>query len=487
MSNAIRNDTGGVTRNDTGGVLRAPLLMRTRLLRTASFRLAALYLLLFTASAAALGGAVFWMTHESLLQQLESRVHVALDHFAEADQKGGAAGLIAHVQKYSRGAGALDYLVESPDGVRLAGQLPVVGDRRGWLRLTVTDQDGTKPVLAYVKQLPGGIVIAVADDLRRVHRADDAVLRAVALSIAITILLGGAGGIWLSRVFLHRVDAMSRTAEAIIDGDLGQRIPLRGSGDDLDRLAETLNRMLDRMEKLLTSVREASNNIAHDLRTPLSRLRQHLEEARGRPGSGADHEHALDRAKAEVEALLGTFAALLRIAEVEAGAQRAAFCRVDLSAVVETVADAFAPAAEDEGRRLTADVAPGVAVHGDKELLTQMLVNLADNALRHTPRGTVVRLSLARQGRQAVLAVQDNGAGIPEAERDHVLRRFYRLDHSRTTPGSGLGLSLVAAVAELHGAALRLEDARPGLRVSVMLAMVGDAGALAAEAVRAAE
>jgi signal transduction histidine kinase len=463
------------------------LLRPPRLLRTASFRLAALYLLLFTASAAALGGAVFWMTHESLMQQLQSRVHLALDHFADAAQQGGAAGLVRHVRTYSRGAGALDYLVQSPDGVRLAGQLPTVGDRRGWVPLTATDQDGTKPVLAYAKQLPDGVVVAVADDLRRVYRADDAVLRAVALSIATTILIGGAGGIWLSRVFLRRVDAMSRTAEAIIDGDLGQRIALRGSGDDLDRLAETLNRMLDRIEKLLTSVREASNNIAHDLRTPLSRLRQHLEEARGQVGSGASHARALDRAKAEVEAVLGTFAALLRIAEVEAGAQRAAFCRVDLSAAVETVAEAFAPSAEEDGRRITADIAPGVAVHGDKELLTQMLVNLVENALRHTPSGTDVRLSLTRLGRrQAVLAVQDNGPGIPDAEREQVLRRFYRLDHSRTTPGSGLGLSLVAAVAELHGAVLRLEDMRPGLRVSVTLALVGDVRASAPEAVRVA-
>jgi signal transduction histidine kinase len=444
-----------------------------------------LYLLLFTASAATLGGVVFWMTHESLMEQLQSRVRVALDHAAEVDQTGGAAGLVRHVRTYSRGAGALDFLVQSSDGVRLAGQLPSVGDRRGWVRLRAADQDGTKPVLAYVRQLPDGEVVAVADDLRRVYRADDAVLRAVVLSIAITILLGGAGGIWLSRVFLRRVDAMSRTAEAIIDGDLGQRIPLRGSGDDLDRLAETLNRMLDRIEKLLTSVREASNNIAHDLRTPLSRLRQHLDEARGQGGSRADHAHALDRAKVEVEALLGTFAALLRIAEVEAGAQRAAFCRVDVSAAVETVVDAFAPSAEDEGRRITADIAPGIAVHGDKELLTQMLVNLVENALRHTPIGTEVRLSLARSGRrQVVLAVQDNGPGIPHDERERVLRRFYRLDHSRTTRGSGLGLSLVAAVAELHGAALRLEDAGPGLRVSVTLGMAWNAPALALETVR---
>lgn len=456
-----------------------------RLFRTASFRLAALYLLLFTASAAALGGAVFWMTHESIMQQLQSRIRYAMDHLVEADRSDGIAGLIRHVQFYARGAGALDYLVQSPQGARLAGQIPAVGERRGWVRLTATDQDGTKPVLAYVKQLPDGTVVAIADDLRRVYGADIAVLRAVALSIAITILLGSAGGIWLSRVFLHRVDSMSRTAEAIIDGDLGQRIPRRSTGDDLDRLAETLNRMLDRIETSLVSAREASNNIAHDLRTPLSRLRHHLEEARGQAGPSGEHAHAFDRAKAEVEALLGTFAALLRIAEVEAGAQRAAFRCVDLSMVVETVADAFAPSAEDEGRRITAQISPGISVHGDKELLTQLLVNLVDNALRHTPRGTEVRLLLTRPDRrQTVLCVQDDGPGIPEAEREQVLRRFYRLDQSRTTPGSGLGLSLVAAIAELHGAALKLDDARPGLRVSMTLGVLGATRAPAPEAER---
>jgi signal transduction histidine kinase len=228
--------------------------------------------------------------------------------------------------------------------------------------------------------------------------------------------------------------------------------------------------MLDRMGRLLESVRQASNNIAHDLRTPLSRLGQRLEEARTQARSAADHERALDAARAEVDGLLGTFAALLRIAEVEAGAQRAAFRPVDLSAVVATVAEAFAPSAEEAGYALVAEVAAGVVVHGDRELLTQMLVNLVENALRYTPPGTQVRLLLRDEAGCDVLAVEDNGPGVPEAEHALVLRRFYRLDHSRSTPGSGLGLSLVAAVAELHGAELRLEDARPGLRVSLTLA-----------------
>jgi signal transduction histidine kinase len=455
-------------------VLRVPV--RTpRVLRTASFRFAALYLLLFTASAVVLGGAVFWMTHATLTQQLETRVNNALNHLTVEFPTGGLPGLVTHAVEFGRGPGALDYLVQSPQGTRLAGEIPVVGPQRGWLRLTAVDQGERKSLLAYAEELPGGVVVAVGDDVRRIRLAESAVLQAFAWGVSATLLLGIGGGIWLSQLFLYRVDAISRTAEAIIDGDLTQRVPLRGIGDDLDHLAETLNRMLDRMGKLLESVRDASNNIAHDLRTPLSRLGQHLEEARAQADSAAD-QHALDRARAEVEALLNTFAALLRIAEVEAGAQRAAFRRVDLSAIVATVAEAFTPSAEEAGYALTAEVAPGIAVHGDRELLTQMLVNLVENALRHTPPGTRVRLTLGRRAGRAVLVVEDNGPGVPEAEREPILRRFYRLDHSRSTPGSGLGLSLVAAAAELHGAALRLADAGPGLRVTVQFSRFAGLG-----------
>jgi signal transduction histidine kinase len=454
-------------------------LRTPRVLRTASFRFAALYLLLFTASAVVLGGVVFWMTHATLTQQLETRVQNAVSHLSDEYGTGGLQGLVTHAVEYGRGPGALDFLVQSPQGTRVAGEIPAIGAQRGWLRLTAVDQGEPKRLMAYAEELPGGVVVAVGDDIRRIRQAEAAVLKAFAWGVSVTLLLGVGGGIWLSQLFLNRVDAISRTAEAIIDGDLTQRVPVRGTGDDLDRLAETLNRMLDRMGKLLESVRQASNNIAHDLRTPLSRLGQRLEDARVQARSAADHQRALDGAKAEVDALLGTFAALLRIAEVEAGAQRAAFHRVDLSAIVATVAEAFAPSAEEAGYTLVAEATPGIAVHGDRELLTQMLVNLVENALRHTPPGTQVRLLLGCRAGRAVLAVEDNGPGVPEAERELVLRRFYRVDHSRTTPGSGLGLSLVAAVAELHGAELRLEDARPGLRVSVTLNLAHKVGEVA--------
>ncbi|HJS86138.1 MAG TPA: HAMP domain-containing sensor histidine kinase [Acetobacteraceae bacterium] len=447
-----------------------------RLLRTASLRLAALYLLLFTASAVVLGAVVFWTTRAALDGQARARIQAEVASLRDEYQAGGLPRLIAAVEARGRGAGALDYLVQGAEGRRLAGEIAPLGQRRGWLRLDAAETDDGRGEHELVRALAvpfgEGIVVAVGDDFERIAEAEEAILRAFAWAIGLTLLLGVGGGAWLSHLFLRRVDAIGRVAEAIIEGDLARRVPVRGTGDDLDRLAATLNRMLDRIAILMESLRQVSNDIAHDLRTPLSRLGQRLEDARAHARSVADYERAVEGAAAEAEALLGTFAALLRIAEVEAGAQRAAFRWVDLSRLAETVADAFAPVAEDEGRALRAEIAPGVTVHGDQELLTQMLANLVENALRHTPPGSRVRVLLAEQasGDPAsgpVLSVEDNGTGIPENERGRVLRRFHRLEQSRTTPGSGLGLSLVAAVAELHGARLGLEDAGPGLRVSL--------------------
>lgn len=242
---------------------------------------------------------------------------------------------------------------------------------------------------------------------------------------------------------------------------------MRGTGDDLDRLAGTLNRMLDRIGVLMDSLRQVSSDVAHDLRTPLSRLRQRLEGALTSAGSVAEYQAAVEAAVAEAESLLETFSALLRIAQVEGGSPRSGFRDVDLSGVVEAVVDAFLPDAEDGGRALVSDVAPNVAMRGDQELLTQMLANLAENALRHTPAGTRILVRLGEGGDGPLLEVEDNGPGVPEEDRARILRRFYRGERSRTTAGSGLGLSLVAAVAELHDAALLLDDARPGLRISI--------------------
>ena len=298
---------------------------------------------------------------------------------------------------------------------------------------------------------------------------EEAVATAFGWTVGLAALLGIGGGVLVSRTFLARVDAISRTAEAIIGGDLARRVPVRGTGDDLDRLVGTLNRMLDRIGALMESLHQVSSDVAHDLRTPLSRLYQRLEDARAHARSVREYEAAVDGAMRDAEGLLDTFSALLRIAQVEGASPRAGFGRVDLSAVAEAVADAYRPDAEEAGHVLTASVAPGVVVHGDQELLTQAAANLVENALRHTAPGTQISLRLTRDPETgACLAVEDDGPGVAGDDLPRLAHRFYRGERSRTTPGNGLGLSLVAAVADLHGVTLRLRNAGPGLWVSMM-------------------
>lgn len=443
-----------------------------RIFRTASFRLAALYISLFTASVVVLGVVVFWTSRTVLEEQMRARIETEVSALKGEFQSVGVEGFLAAVRRREQGPGALDYLVQAADGTRLAGDLPNVGAARGWITLDVTGgtsgQNGPEQLRALVVNLPGGGLLAVGDDLDHLKDAQEAIVTALLWVAAFTALLGTGGGLLLSRGFLSRIDTISRTAEAIIAGDLRRRIPVSGTNDDLDRLAKTLNQMLDRIGILMESLRQVSTDIAHDLRTPLSHLLQRLDTARSRAASREDYADAIDAAIADAEAILVTFAALLGIAHIEAASERPDLREVDISLVAETVVDAFAPSAEEQGHPMTGRIERGISILGDKELLTQLLVNLVENALRHTSFGTTIQVSLARAAGQAVeLSVEDRGSGIPAEERALVLRRFYRREQSRTTPGNGLGLSLVAAIARLHGAALRLEDAAPGLRVTV--------------------
>jgi signal transduction histidine kinase len=446
-----------------------------RLLRTASFRLAALYALLFTLSVLILGAVSLWSIRGALDRQMTDRIEAEVATLQAIYQSGGLAALAAAAHARGLGPVALDYAVEQPHGTRLAGILPQLPARSGWMTIAGGPRredalvEPAERLRALVVNLPDGIRLAVGDDLSRIDDVQETVLTAFGWVAALVAALGIGGGVLMSLGFLRRVDAITRTAEAIIAGDLSRRITLRGSGDDLDRLAFTLNHMLDRIAALMDSLRQVSNDIAHDLRTPLSRLSQGLNAARATAGSPAEYQRAMDRAIAESEGILETFGALLRIAQIEAGSRRAGFRTVNFAEIVTTVVEALDPVAEDQQHVLRAelpppgaDLPPGI---GDRELLVQMLVNLIENALRHTPAGCTVLVSLGRIDGAIELAVLDNGPGVPAAERARILDRFYRRDTSRSTPGSGLGLSIVAAVAELHRAELLIEDAKPGLRV----------------------
>lgn len=446
-----------------------------RPLRTTSFQLALLYALLFAGSVIVVGAFVYWTALSALNQQIatqietESRTLQAEFHSSDLDR------LVAAVRERTRSrmAAKLSYLVIGPNGERLAGDLPVIPTHTGWLDIdageNVTGEQTTNAewLRVLVVELKGGPRLAVGGDLGQVEEVQEAILGALGSAAGIVLVLGIGGGLALSIGFLRRVDAITRTAEAIIAGDLAQRVPTRGTNDDFDRLAATLNRMLDRIATLLESLRQVSNDVAHDLRMPLARLRQRLESIRDHHLLEANGEAALDIALAEMDTILDTFAALLRIAQIEAGTRRAGFGEVNLSAIFETVIDAFGPAAEDAGKSVIARVEPGIGIRGDRELLTQMLANLVENAIRHTPSGTRIEVSLIPGQDGPVGIVADNGPGVPKEERERIFRRFYRLERSRTTPGSGLGLSLVAAIAALHEISIDLQDNKPGLRVQL--------------------
>jgi signal transduction histidine kinase len=296
------------------------------------------------------------------------------------------------------------------------------------------------------------------------------ILSAFAWAVGATIALGVAGGLWLSAQFLRRVDAMRLAAHGIMAGDWSRRIPLTPVNDDLSTLARTFNRLFDRIEKLLLANKHVSADVAHDLRKPLSHVLRRLEEARLRDGPSNAIRSALDASIAEIEGVLETFDALLRIGQIEAGARRAAFRPLDLAEIARDVVEAFQPAADEGARTLAARLDTPMPMLGDKELLTQMIANLLDNALRHTPQGVRIIVAGDHSPRGLRLTVEDNGPRVDSRDLPMIFQRFYRAEAARSSPGSGLGLSLVAAIAELHGLDCLASDSHPGLRVTLSTA-----------------
>ena len=459
-----------------------------RIVKTASFRLAALYALIFGASVIVLAGVVYVISTAALDRQTHTRIQSEATELSQEYKSGGLKATLAAIRDRQRGrlVGGLDYTVYAMDGQRLFGTLPDMARAAGWSDMT-GPPDGDEPegeqehLIVYSVPLGNRYWLMVGDDIGKVQRVGRLIMTTFGSALALMILFAVAGGVVLSIGFLGRVDAITRTAEAIIGGNIHRRIPLRGADDDLDRLAGTLNRMLDRITGLMDNVRQVTNDIAHDLRTPLGRMRQTLDAARRGARTPEEYEQAIDRAIEEADAILDTFGALLRIAQIESGTRKAGFRTFDFSALVTSICQTFTPVAEDGDREFSARIAPGLFLEGDRELLTQMIVNLVENAIRHAGSGAHIAISLSASQQKLTLTVADDGPGIPAAERDNVLRRFYRLERSRTMIGSGLGLSLVSAIAELHGADIALEDNGPGLRVSVSFLSPGHAAEAEAE------
>jgi signal transduction histidine kinase len=439
-------------------------------MHNSSFGLALLYATLLAASAVIVGFIVYWTVQTSVDRRMTARIDAEIEILKGELQSEGSAELTREVQTRINYFGALEYFLADADGKTLAGNLNNPPTADGWSDIAVPEgQHGNDPKYFRVKtvHLDNGFRLVVGDDLGPKEDIRNAFLGALDWALLAFLVLTLTAGALLSRAFLSRVDAIDRTAEAIINGDLGSRVVLRGTNDNFDRLSATLNRMLDQIQLLMESLGQVSNDIAHALRTPLGRLRQKLETARVTSGANSKCTTIIDAALVETDNILDTFSALLRIAQIESGTRTAGFREIDLSKLFETVSEAFSAAAEDDGKTLTAKIAPSVKLWGDGDLISEMLANLIDNAIRHTPEGAHIEVSLVNHGSQLVASVADDGPGVPQSEYERIFRRFYRLERSIRTPGTGLGLSLVAAVAELHGMEFRASDNAPGLRMTI--------------------
>jgi signal transduction histidine kinase len=363
-------------------------------------------------------------------------------------------------------------LVRLPDE-KLAGNLPVMPQRLGSFALDLPPalltgrNPGDHRILGKGVKLAPDLYLFAGRDSYVAIEAREHVLQTFTWVLFATLIVALGGGALVSRSVLGRMEAMTQTCHAIMAGKLTDRVPERGSEGEFDMLARTINAMLDRINALMENVQQVSNDIAHDLRTPLSRLHNRLELALSEAATTADYRQTVSDTMRECETILATFSSLLRIGQIEAAAGTAPSDPVDLSALLSELVEIYQPAAEDGEFTLRSEIAPNLVVHGDRSLLSQVFANLIENAMAHTPLGSTIGVVLAREGTAVVASVGDNGPGIPENEREPALRRFYRCERSRTSPGSGLGLSLVAAIARYHGATLALSDNLPGLRVTL--------------------
>ena len=449
-------------------------------LKSASFRLATAYVLLFTVSVGVLAALTYFLVVSRLDAEFRNHIATESQTLAAEFRTGGPPQLLHAIAERQRNRliGGLDYTVLDFAGRRLSGTLHQAGCRPGWFALS-GPPDGDEPkgelerLVVLGTALPHGYCLLVGDDIGKVRSFGSLVLRTFGWVMLVSLSFAVAGGLWLSARFLKRIDTINRTAEAIIEGDIRQRIPRRAAPDDLDRLAATLNRMLDRNADLMESLQHVTSDIAHDLRTPLGRLRNRLEEARANAATREDFQHAAARSLDEVDGLLETFSAILRIAQIESGSRRAGFKIFSLTALVNDVCESFSDSIEDVGKHLHTDVAPEIFLCGDHELLTQALVNLLENAIVHTPQGSVISIVLKKSDGSVHLNVSDNGAGVPDAYLNQIFKRFFRLEHSRSTQGNGLGLSIVAAVSHLHDGSVGASDNHPGLVVEMTLPLAG--------------
>jgi len=459
-----------------------------KLFRTTTFKLTLVYLTVFALFAAFLLGYFALNTRRLITEQITDTVNAEITGLSEQYRLGGIGRLVTVINARARRPGSSLYLVTTFTGEALAGNVTALApgtlDNPGWAETAYRRLDeaetSNRPehdALVRVFELPGGFRLLVGRDLDERERLYHIVLSAGRWSVAIVIVLGLAGGLFVTRRVLRRVDAMTETTRNIMAGNLGNRLPVTGTGDELDRLADNLNVMLDRIEALMVGLKEVSDNIAHDLKTPLTRLRNRAEQALRTAQSEAEYRAALDATIEESDALIRTFNALLMIARAESGQARDNMAEFDAAEIARDVGELYEPLAEEKGIVLKVEADAAAPVKGNRELVSQAVANLVDNAIKYGRLGhdkvngekPEIVLRALNEGDRILLTVADHGPGIPEGDRSRAVERFVRLEQSRSQPGSGLGLSLASAVARLHGGELMLEDNQPGLKTVIAL------------------
>jgi signal transduction histidine kinase len=451
------------------------------LLRSTAFKLTAVYLVIFALFALFVLGYVAWNARRLLDDQIRSTIDAEITGLAEQHRVGGIRRLVNIIERRTREPGASLYLVTTPRGERLAGNIdalpPGALDKPGESELPYSrGTEGNDPphrAIVRVFVLEAGFRLMVGRDVEERERLRVIIRRAGGWSLGLVLILGCFGAWFVTRRVLKRIDGMNATAQSIMAGDLQGRIAVTGTGDELDQLALNLNAMLERISELMSGMREVSDNIAHDLKTPLTRLRNKAEEALRTAKKPDELRTALDGTIEEADNLIRVFNALLMIARLEAGQVQGQMSPVDASALAADVGELYEALAEAAGVAFTCKIAPGLKLQGNRELIGQALANLLDNAIKYGRQEAgseaSVELSVSQIGDAVLFVVADRGPGIPEADRVRVLERFVRLDQSRSKPGFGLGLSLAAGVARMHSGTIVLNDNKPGLRVSITI------------------
>ena len=449
-----------------------------KLFRTTAFKLALAYSIVFAIAAGGVFAGIGWNVRNVVDNQIADTIDADIRGLADQYAEGGIYQVVQSIERRLQRPGDDLYLVTTATGTSIVGNvaaLPNLTTTEDTLVETTYQRTGENNVrhraLMRAFLLPGNFKLLVGHDIEERERVETVFKGALSTALVWLVVIGVAGGLFMARRVLARVDGMSDSARAIMTGDRSKRLPTNGSGDELDRLAGSLNAMLTRITELMIGLKAVSDNIAHDLRTPLTRLRNRAEAALRGDADAATLKASLEKVIEESDGMIRIFDALLMIARAEAGAAET-FTRIDAAAVARDVGELYEVAADDDGGSLRVDADFPAWINGSRELIGQALANLVDNALKYGRSGTAgaeIALSVVREGDRIELAISDRGEGIAAQDRLRVTQRFVRLETSRSRPGSGLGLSLAAAVAHLHGGELRLEDHQPGLRITLSL------------------